>query len=61
MKLSVINVTANNLAEIVVDDSMYVITKGGFLSKGEYRMRPVKEVTVEDLISEETIIVRLSE
>lgn len=61
MKLSVINVTANNLAEIVMGDSMYAITKGGLLSKGEYRMRPVKEVTVEDLLSEETFIVRLSE
>lgn len=61
MKLSVIKVTANNLAEIVLDDSTYAITKGRFLSKDEYRMRPVKEVTVEDLLSEETFIVRLSE
>ena len=61
MKLSVINVNATNLAEVIVDDSVYAITKGGFLSNGEFRMRPVKEVTVEDLLSEETIIVRLSE
>lgn len=61
MKISVINATANNLAEVVTDDSMYVITKGGFLSNGEFRMRPVKEATVEDLLSEETIIVRIGE
>lgn len=61
MKLSVINVTANNLAGIVLDDSMYAITKGGFLSNGEFRMRPVKLFTVEDLLSEETIIVQITE
>lgn len=61
MKISVINATANNLAEVVTDDSMYAITKGGFLSNGEFRMRPVKEATVEDILSEETIIVRIGE
>lgn len=61
MKLSVINVTANNLAEIVVDDSIYAIMKGGFLINGGFMMRPVKEITVKTLLSEEIIIVQLSE
>ena len=61
MKLSVISVNQTNLMDVITDESVYAIVKDSCWNRGEPVMKSIEDVKVEDLLSEETIIVRITE
>lgn len=61
MKLSEIKVNRATLMDIITDDSVYAIVKGRCWHKDKPIMKPIKDVDVEELLSEETIIVQITE
>ena len=61
MKLSVISVNQTNLMDVITDESVYAIVKERCWNGGEPEMKSIGDVHVEDLLSEETIIVRITE
>lgn len=56
MKLSVISVNQTNLMDVITDESVYATVKDSCWNRG----KPVMK-SIEDLLSEETIIVRITE
>lgn len=60
MDINVIGVTKGNLMEVLMDPSVYVIKKDTFFRDGTYRMYPIKEVEVNDVLSD-NIIIRIEE
>lgn len=61
MKLSEIKVNRAILMDVITDDSVYAIVKDKCWHKDKPIMKPIKEVDVEELLSEETIIVQITE
>ena len=61
MKLSEIKVNRAILMDIITDDSVYAIVKDRGWHKDKPIMKPIKDVDVEELLSEETIIVQITE
>lgn len=59
MGISVLGVNKANLFDIITDDSVYVIKKDYF-DKDKFRMMPVKKADVNDLMSEDTLVVRIT-
>jgi hypothetical protein len=58
MGITVIGVTKANLMDIINDPDVYLI-KEGWTHKG-YRMVPIAEADVGDLLSEKCIIVKIT-
>lgn len=61
MKLSVIEVDQSILMSVITDDDVYAIVKDECWHKDKPVMKPIKEIDVGELLSEETIIVRITE
>ena len=61
MRLSVISVNQTNLMDVITDESVYAIVKDSCWNRGKPVMKSIEDVRVEDLLSEETIIVRITE
>lgn len=59
MNITVIGVTKANIMDVITDDSVYVIKKNHF-GKGLLAMVPVLDVDVKDLLSEQTLIVKIT-
>lgn len=60
MKLSEIKVNRATLMDIITDDSVYAIVKDRCWHEDNPIMKPIKAVDVEELLSEETIIVQIT-
>ena len=60
MNISIIEVTKENMMNIVTDDSVYVI-KRDLLKKDRFVMKPVKGANVEDLMSDKAVIIKIAE
>lgn len=58
MRISVLGVNKANLMDVITDESVYVICKDYFHSDS-YKMRPIKDVDVKHLLSDEALIVRI--
>jgi hypothetical protein len=54
-----IGVTKANLMDVISDDSVYVI-KHHWIHKDQYEMVPVKKADVNDLLSEDVLIVKVT-
>lgn len=61
MKLSVIKVDRSILMDVITDDEVYAIVKDKCWHKDKPVMKPIKDIDVEELLSEETIIVQITE
>lgn len=59
MNISVIGVTKANLMDVITDDSVYVI-KEHYFDKNRYMMEPVKKADVDDLLSDNVLIVKIA-
>lgn len=60
MKIEKIKVTNNNLMDIIRDDSMFIIKKDKHWDNC-FKMRPVKEGEISDLLSEDCAIIQITE
>ena len=60
MKIEKIEVTNKNLMDIIRDDSMFIIKKDKHWNEG-YKMKPVKEGEISDLLSEDCAIIQITE
>ena len=58
MGISVVGINKANLMEVIMDDSVYVIKKK-WCGDG-FQMIPVKSADVKDLMSEDVLIVRIT-
>ena len=54
-----VEVTTENLMELIADPDIYVI-KEGFFGNG-YRMCPIKEANISDILSKNVAIIRVVE
>lgn len=76
MKLSEIKVNRAILMDIITDDSVYAIVEDRFCRRVSYKdyyngriingtkkwiLMPIGEITIKELLSEETIIVQITE
>jgi hypothetical protein len=59
MSITVIGATKANLMDLVTDESVYVIKKN-WLGKAGYRMTPIKDADVKDLLSDDVLIVKIT-
>ena len=59
MKITVIEVTKENMIDIVTDDSVYVI-KDHYIQKGQFMMEHIKKAKVNDLLSDDVLVVRVT-
>lgn len=53
------DVTTENLGSLAKDDSVYVITKGDAFDRDRLKMRPIKDVRIEDVLAEDSIVVTI--
>lgn len=53
------DVTTENLGSLAKDDSVYVITKGDAFDRDHFKMRPIKDVRIEDILAEDSIVVKI--
>ena len=59
MQIEKIELTKENMMDIVRDNNMYVITYKP--NWNEHRMNPIKEVSIEDILKEENAIIRITD
>lgn len=57
MEIKKLEVTNENLFDILTDDSVYVIRR---IYNSECRMTKISETEVKDVLSNETIVVRIT-
>ena len=58
MNISVIGVTKANVMDVITDKSVYVI-KNDYFHRDQCMMKPVKEASVQDLLSENVLVVKI--
>jgi hypothetical protein len=59
MNISVVGVNKANLMDVITDNSVYVIKKDYF--RPGWRMEPIAKADVNDLLSEDVLIVKICE
>jgi hypothetical protein len=59
MNITVIGVTKANLMDVITDDSIYVIKKD-YCRKDRLTMKSIKDADVNDLLSEDVLIVKIT-
>ena len=59
MKIETIEITKENMMDVVSDSDVYVITYQQHWN--EHRMNPIKEVSIEDILKEENAIIRITD
>ena len=59
MQIEKIELTKDNLMDILMNEQVFVITHERFLSG--YVMRPVKEATAADILSSENAVIRITD
>ena len=59
MNISVLGVTKANLMDVITDDSVYII-KRDYFDKSRCMMQPVKSADVNDLLSDDVLIVKIT-
>ena len=59
MKIETIELTKENMMDVVSDDSVYVIVHKSHWN--EHRMNPIREISFEDILSEENVIIRITD
>ena len=59
MKVETIELTKENMMDVVSDDSVYVIVHKS--NWNEHRMNPIREISFEDILSEENVVIRITD
>ena len=59
MQIEKIEITKENMMDVVSDSDVYVITYQQHWN--EHRMNPIKEVSIEDILKEENAIIRITD
>ena len=59
MKIETIELTKENMMDVVSDDSVYVIVHKSHWN--EHRMNPIREISFEDILSEENVVIRITD
>lgn len=59
MKITICKVDESNLLEVIQDESMFIIKRGGLF--GRYMMMPISHADVRDLTSSEVLFIRITE
>ena len=59
MQIEKIEVTKENLMDILMDEQVFVISHEHLWNR--YGMRPVKEATVADILSSENAVIRITD
>lgn len=59
MKITEIGIVKATLLETLMDPSVYVIKKGSCFNEGKFEMCPIKEVSVEEMLSTDNAMIRI--
>ena len=58
MKITQIEVTKENLYDVITDENMYLVTEVTW-SEGSYKMEKIRNSDIESLLSKENIVIKI--
>lgn len=59
LKFSEIEVNETNLMEVIKDNSVCIIAEDANYDDGRFSVIPIRKVSIEQILSEDTMIVRI--
>ena len=59
MKIETIELRKENMMDVVSDDSVYVIVHNSRWN--DHRMNPIREISFGDILSEENVVIRITD